>query len=204
MKIIFCNICLVVTLNFSAFSSADPTTEVSDYLSRYRSLVGNFDQTLVDANGEAIQSSSGNFVIQRPGLFRWETLDPFPQLLISNLETLWLYDPDLEQVTIRPFSRQVSQSPALLLSGNAEDIANHYYVTTLEPQQRYQLVPKEESTFTKMELVFTQAVLQEILVVDSLEQTTTFAFSDIKTNQEFDNSLFFFDVPDGVDVLIDE
>lgn len=183
---------------------ANPVQEVSDLLSRYSSFSGVFEQTLISDKGESIQNSSGEFKIQRPGLFRWETFNPFAQLLVSDLETLWLFDPDLEQVTIRPFANQASQSPALLLSGNAEDIAIHYDVAVIDSSKHFQLTPKEESTFTKMELVFDQQTLQKIIVMDSLAQTTTFTFSKIKTGQAFSQSTFTFDVPEGVDILIDE
>ena len=185
-------------------SVANPTQEVSDLLSRYQAFSGIFEQTLIDDKGENLQSSSGEFMIQRPGLFRWETYNPYPQLLVSDLETLWLFDPDLEQVTIRPFSHQASQSPALLLSGNANEIAEHYQVNRIEKNQRYELLPFETSTFTKMDLVFAHSALSQIIVLDTLEQTTTFSFSDIKTDRTFLPSLFKFEVPDGVDVLIDE
>jgi len=177
---------------------------VSALLSRYDAFSGIFEQTLLDDKGQTIQASSGEFRIQRPGLFRWETYQPFPQLLVSDLETLWLFDPDLEQVTIRPFANQASQSPALLLSGNADDIAVHYDVAVLDTGKRYELTPKQASTFTKMELIFDQQLLQQIIVIDSLAQTTTFAFSKIKTDQTFSPSSFTFDVPEGIDVLIDE
>lgn len=183
---------------------ANPTEDVSNLLNRYNAFSGAFEQILVNDKGETIQTSSGEFKIQRPGLFRWETFNPFPQLLVSDLETLWLFDPDFEQVTIRPFANQASQSPALLLSGNAEDIALHYQVSTIEPNKYYELTPKEEGAFTKMALVFDQQTLQKIIVIDSLAQTTTFAFSKIKTGQIFPLSTFTFDVPDGVDILIDE
>jgi len=204
MKIIVSFIYALVFSALTQTASANATKEVSDLLSRYGSFSGVFEQTLVNDKGESIQRSSGEFKIKRPGLFRWETFNPFPQLLVSDLETLWLFDPDLEQVTIRSFSSQVSQSPALLLSGNAKDIALNYEVSEIEAGERYLLVPKDSSTFTQMELQFAQQTLQKIIVLDSLAQTTTFNFSDIKTGQEFAPSIFSFEVPEGVDVLIDE
>jgi len=204
MKIIASLIYVLLLSGFAQAAAANPTKEVSDLLSRYDSFSGMFEQSLVNDKGESIQRSSGEFKIKRPGLFRWETFNPFPQLLVSDLDTLWLYDPDLEQVTIRSFASQVSQSPALLLSGNADDIALFYDVSVIEVGERYRLVPKEASTFTQMELQFDQQTLQKIIVLDSLAQTTTFNFSDIKTSQQFAPSIFNFEVPVGVDVLIDE
>lgn len=201
MKIILLSI---IFASLSTLAWANPTQEVSQLLSRYDSFAGVFEQHLVDERGQNLQSSSGEFMIQRPGLFRWETHHPFPQLLVSNLKTLWLFDPDLEQVTIRPFSNDVSQSPALLLSGNADDIASFYKVSLLESNRRYELLPITAETFTKMELVFDNESLSQIIVFDSLDQTTIFNFSEIKTDLAISSSYFEFEIPEGVDVLIDE
>lgn len=202
MKKIIALITLYFSVNTVTF--ANPTQEVSELLSRYESFSGFFEQSLVDDKGQNLQTLSGEFMIKRPGLFRWETYNPYPQLLVSDLKTLWLFDPDLEQVTVRPFDNQASQSPALLLSGDADNISTHYQVTSIETNRRYELIPTTSNNFSQMELLFENAALSQIIVLDSLDQTTTFTFSDIKTNQTFLPSLFEFDIPDGVDVLIDE
>ena len=113
----------------STFAVADDAKALTKTLKHYQTLSGNFIQTMVDEQGVSLQESSGTFVVKKPGYFYWDTKQPFPQLLVSNLDRIWLYDPDLEQVTIRSYQQSVSDSPALLLSGDAEKITQRYQVS---------------------------------------------------------------------------
>ena len=103
-------------------------TTISCFIEKHQNYQGNFQQVLVDDRGEVIQESSGHFIVQKPGYFHWETKTPFPQLLMSNRQTLWLYDPDLEQVTVRSYEASVDDSPAVLFSADASKIYASYFV----------------------------------------------------------------------------
>lgn len=180
--------------------------KLSQQFNQYQTLSGDFVQTLVDEKGETLQSSSGEFVIQQPGYFRWDTKAPFPQLLVSNLESIWLYDPDLEQVTVRPYTTRADQAPSLLLSGDSEQIAKYYEVQeNAEQQNQFTLSPKDkESPFVAIELTFDQSLLAKMVLKDSLQQVTTFEFSEVRQDQSFPLEQFVFVPPEGTDVLIDE
>ncbi len=198
---------IVLAANLFAVSAiADDTQDLANLLKDYKTAQGNFEQTLVDAKGELIQESSGIFTVKSPGYFRWETQQPFPQLLVSNLSKVWLYDPDLEQVTIRPYTQSIEQSPALLLSGNVGKITENYDVQQLSTENsRFTLIPKQPGgTFTQLELIFVDEVLTSMLIRDSLEQTTTFTFGNFEINQPIVDKFFQFEPPEGVDILINE
>ena len=185
--------------------TGDPLEALSQRFDQFESLSGTFKQTLVDDSNVALQDSEGSFAILKPGYFRWDTQSPFPQLLVSDLETLWLYDPDLEQVTIQPYSTRADQSPALLLSGDKERIGSHYQVSQGETEDDFILVPLDkESPFTQIHLLFDQGRLSKMVLNDSLQQVTTFTLDSLQTNQPFEKAFFQFTPPDGVDVLIDE
>ncbi len=204
---IFTIVAVVFTTTvFTTTAIANDTQELANLLKDYKTAQGDFEQTLVDAKGDVIQESSGIFTVKSPGYFRWETQQPFPQLLVSNLSKVWLYDPDLEQVTIRPYTQSVEQSPALLLSGNVEEITENYDVQqSAAEKSHFTLTPKKSGgTFTQLELIFVDDVLSSMMLKDSLEQTTTFTFGNFEINQPVIDKFFQFEPPEGVDVLINE
>ncbi len=198
---------LILGIATSAFAlqllAKTATEDLAERLKTYETFQGNFNQTVTDSTGELLQQSSGTFNVKSPGYFYWDTLQPFPQKVIANLKSIWLYDPDLEQVTVSPYSDSVDQSPALLLSGNVEKITENYSVERIEsPVNGFVLTPKANSSnFTELRLIFTEAVLTTMILTDSLEQTTTFNFDAIKINQPIDSALFEFEPPTGVDIL---
>ena len=186
---------------------ADALDSLNKLLNQYETLSGEFEQTLVDDQGQLIQDSQGQFLLKRPGYFRWDTQSPFPQLLVSNLETIWLYDPDLEQVTVRPYANNIDQTPSLLLSGDTEKIAERYQISQEDNLQKFTLIPKQETigteaaTFTELKLEFEQGKLVAMIMRDTLAQTTTFRFIDVVANPTIEMSQFEFTPPPGVDVL---
>lgn len=213
MKFLYC-----LLLLYSINVVADDSQELAKILAQYKTIQGDFEQTLKDSKGEIIQDSSGVFMVRSPGFFRWDTNSPFPQLLVSNLEDIWLYDPDLEQVTIRPYSQEIDQSPALLLSGNVEKISKIYHIEKVSNVENnaeivsstniasyFVLTPKQENNiFIQLSLGFVDENLLEMTLEDSLGQTTRFKFKNITLNKLIDDGMFEFSIPDGVDVLIDE
>ncbi|MFW5825906.1 MAG: outer membrane lipoprotein chaperone LolA, partial [Marinobacter sp.] len=102
---------------------------LAESLSSYSTFQANFTQTVADEQGRVRQESTGNLKAKRPGLFYWETDPPANQFIVSNGDTVELYDPDLEQVTVQALDEQVSTTPALLLSGEVEDLSDTYEIT---------------------------------------------------------------------------
>ena len=194
---------------FSVNALGDASSVLNHQLQQYQGLSGRFQQTLVDDQGSIIQESSGEFVLKRPGYLRWRTEDPFPQLLVSNLENIWLYDPDLEQVTIRSYQKTADQTPSLLLSGNTEKIVEKYQIEfanqSSEQSPQFILTPKfKGSSFSQLQLIFSEGLLSEMILLDSLGQTTTFRFFELTVNPPIEIEQFTFEPPAGVDVLVDD
>ncbi len=207
---------LLIILSLSAAVHAEPQTATAhadalalqSLLGKLDNLSGTFTQTLKDRDGELLQESRGSFSMQRPGKFRWHTLTPFEQLLVCDQKTLWLYDPDLEQVTIRAFDGQLQQTPALLLSGGLGELVQNYHITRLDKgsdRPSFQLIPRaEEPLFVALELSFNGGLLSGMRIMDSLGQETNFALGGLEANTRLDDSQFSFEAPPGTDVLIDE
>lgn len=120
----------VILLFVVQIANAQSSTELSDLLKSVQGMKANFTQTLYDGRGKAKQTSYGNMAMQRPGKFRWEVTKPMPQLIIANQTTLWIFDPDLEQVTIRSLSKASGETPAFLLSDSSA-VDAHYTVKKL-------------------------------------------------------------------------
>ena len=215
----------LVLITMSQFTCADPAEQLNILLRPLNSLEGRFQQTLIDDKGELLQESSGVFSLQRPGLFRWQTLEPFPQLLVSNRQRIWLYDEDLEQVIVRAYTAAMDKTPALLLSGDVGQLSTHYHVvrqsrgstdeseksseqTTSEKiniDDTFILSSKNEGeTFTQIVLSFKDRQLSAMKLTDMLGQVSLFRFSGLKVNPVLAANLFTFEPPPGVDIIVDD
>ncbi|WP_347329485.1 outer membrane lipoprotein chaperone LolA [Marinimicrobium locisalis] len=190
-----------------ASQAQDPAVELRSRLDQMDSLKGDFTQTLYDSEGEVLEESSGDFAMARPGKFDWHTHEPFEQRLVSDHNKIWLYDPDLMQVTVRDFDAELQNTPALILSDELSALNRQFDVEQTETDKgraAFTLTPKdEESLFGALVLVFDGKLLKEITMHDNLDQVTRFSLSNLKRNASVDADRFTFEVPDGVDVLVD-
>lgn len=169
---------------------------------------GQFQQSLYDQTGQLIQDSSGNYALKQPGKFRWDTLEPFPQVLVSNGETIWLYDPDLEQVTIKPFSAQADQLPIRIISGDYSVLENEFDVRlNTEPskntEQTFVLTPKTAGQIRSVELRFAANNIESMSVIESGNTRTEFVFKNTQPLSSKEPTCFEFTVPESADVFYD-
>lgn len=178
--------------------------ELSKLLEQAQSMTGNFSQVTLDATGTRLQETNGELALKRPGLFRWHTSAPQEQLLISDNQRIWLYDPDLMQLTIQKMDQRMSHTPALLLSGNVAEIQKNFKISsqTTGKQQSFMLVPKDkESLFNSLTLIFNNNTVNSMQLVDNVGQRTSITFKNIKMNVPVDSKLFKFDPPAGTDII---
>lgn len=173
-------------------------------LQQAETLTGRFSQLSLDGTGTQLQETSGEMSLKRPGQFRWHTDEPMEQLLVSNGQKVWLYDPDLEQVTIQTLDQRLTHTPALLLSGDVSAINENFEVTHQEAGEvvDFTLKPKAKDTlFDSLRLSFRGGVINDMQMVDGVGQRTNILFQGVKLNQPLKAELFTFDVPDGADVI---
>jgi outer membrane lipoprotein carrier protein len=126
---------------------------------------------------------------------------------VSDATTLWLYDPDLEQVTVRPFQRDISKTPAILFIGEVSGLDDSYQVTAHDDNGTvsYTLIPQDQqSLYREINLTFSGDKPVAMSLLDTLGQQTRIDLSDVQSNQAIDPLLFDFVVPDGADVLYDD
>jgi len=180
-------------------------SNLNELLSEISSFQANFVQTTLDAKGNNLQESTGSMAVKRPGMLHWQTEPPFAQTVVSNGKRIWLFDPDLEQVTVQDMDQRINQTPALLLSGETEMLAEFYDVTEsgdYDNQREFVLIPTgSDSLFEQLQLTFVANQLVQMRLNDSLGQRSFIEFVDRVINPELDESFFSFVPPKGIDVI---
>lgn len=166
-------------------------------------LSANFAQRVFDSKGQLKEKTSGRVQLKAPRQFRWEVVKPYPQLIIADGDNLWVYDPDLEQVTVRNQSAEENSSPLAVLIDPTE-LERQFTVKEGGRGQGLdwlELRPKkpEEAPFERARLGFGAAGLVRMDLYDGLGQRTVLGFSAWKRNPAFVADAFTFTVPEGVD-----
>ena len=185
----------------------DAASKLASLLRSYESYQADFIQIVVNENGSRVQETRGALKAKRPGLFYWETSAPLSQFIVSNGETVEVYDPDLEQVTVHKLDERVQTTPALLLSGEVNNLAETYKVSRKaigDNTREFTLEPRSpDSLFVSLRLTFFKGELQEMRMQDSLAQLSILSFNNIQLNQSVDDSAFSLEYPEGVDIIRD-
>ena len=194
---------LCCALFMSLFAQADGIADLKSFIAHSHSLSAEFTQTVIDQNGKNTQTSTGSLLIQRPGKFHWRYTTPYPNEIVGDGHKVWLYDPELKQVTVKKMAEAIESSPAALLAGN-NDFEKHYYVKNGEKNHMtwVHAVPKStESPFQHIRIGLQKKMIQCITLIDQLGQTTTILFEQITLNPMIKNSEFTFTLPKGVDII---
>lgn len=189
---------------FSGFvMAATPAEQLTSLLGNLQSMRAQFTQEVLNGKGKVLQKSNGQMALQRPGKFRWITQHPTQQQLIADGKKVWLYDLDLQQVTVQKQDTQSSQSPAMLLSGSVASLTRNFKITFIkDSENNFELQPVgKKAMFKNVQLFFTGNQLTKMRLTDSLGQTSLLTFSQIENNPALPENLFHFQVPKGVDVV---
>ena len=204
---IFKKLMVGLLLCITSFAYAQtPSDALSELLKNMRSMQATFTQTILNNKGKAIQKSSGRMYLQRPSQFRWDVLHPMRQLIVTNGKRLWIYDPDLEQVTIRNLVKAAGETPAMLLSDESLSLGKEFTVTTRAYAESswewFILIPKDKSSvIAALKLAFDHQIIRQMQLQDHLGHTTVIDFDAVKVNNTLSASLFNFKPPAGVDVI---
>lgn len=189
----------------AAFAGA--RDDLNTFTKGLKGLDGQFSQQVFDANGKLKESSSGRVALSAPRQFRWEYVKPYEQLIVADGKQVWVYDPDLQQVTKRAQGAAEQNSPlaALIDPSRLErdyvieeaDSADGLEWLTLHPKQ------DQDAGFQSARLGFGGNGLARMQVIDALGQKTRIEFSGWKRNPAFAAGTFQFSPPKGVDVVGD-
>lgn len=187
---------------------AGPAAErLAQFYNHTQTLRAEFTQTVRDSRGAPVSRSQGHFSLKRPALFRWEYTAPYAQTLVADGTRLWVYDPDLNQVTVKTQADGLANTPAALLSGtrplssdfdiNETGVKDGLAWLELRPKR-----PKEgELEFEVVRLGFDDATLRTMEISDPFGQRTLLEFSKVQYNPNLPPPTFRFVPPAGVDVV---
>ena len=205
IKTIFILFTFHISLFSSAFAAEKPNP-LDHFLNKLESFQADFVQTLSNEQGVTLETSSGVVYMQNPSKFRWVYQEPYEQLIITDGKTLWLYDEDLAQVTIRDIEESINNTPAAIISG--QENIDKYYVTVdmgeIEGYNWIELTPKDtENQYSSVRLGFDDNNLGMMIMFDNLGQVTRIDFNNPLRNKRFGGPLFTFVAPEGVDVVDD-
>ncbi len=177
---------------------------VQRYFRELKSLDADFAQTVIDANGRVAQNSAGHMLMEKPGRFRWDYASPGEQTIVADGRRLWLYDPGLEQVTVRKLDDALGATPLALLSG-AAPIDQAFRVGAAVERDGlvwFELTPKQmQGDFRVLRVAFRAEELAAIEFEDAFGQRTRIDFRTLKRNGPVDADKLRFTPPRGVDVI---
>ena len=191
---------------FSGAALAGARDDLNEFTRGLKGLDGQFSQRVFDTKGKLKESSSGKVALSAPRLFRWEYVKPYPQLIVADGKTVWVYDPDLQQVSKRPQGVEEQNSPlAVLIDPGKLDV--QFAVKedgAADGLEWLVLTPKgdaADANFRSARLGFAKSALVRMQVVDALGQRTEIDFEGWKRNPAFPASTFRYTPPRGVDVI---
>ncbi len=177
---------------------------LKSFLQNTESGKARFAQIIVDKNMKKVQQGTGTMHFARPGRFRWEYEKPYEQLIVGDGTRLWIYDKDLNQVSVRKLDAALGGSPAALLAGSNE-IEKTYTLTNIGAQEGLdwlEAVPKsKENAFERIRLGFNNGTLEAMELRDQFGQVTVIKFAAFERNPKLAPELFRFTPPKGADVI---
>lgn len=190
---------------FAGAASAGAREDLGAFTRGLKGLDGQFAQQVYDTNGKLKESSTGQVALSAPRLFRWEYVKPYPQLIVADGKKVWVYEPDLQQVSVRPQGAEEQNSPlaALIDPGKLDamfvvkDIGGNGGLNWLSLEPKSQ----GDASFRNAKLGFNASGLSKMEIVDALGQKTEINFSGWKRNPSFPATTFKYTPGKGVDVI---
>ena len=197
---------LLFGLLFLATTSAfaDGVSSLRDFFSSTNTMRAKFSQVVTDTQGRKVQEVEGTMQLQRPNKFRWDYNKPYEQQIISDGKDVFLYDTDLQQVTVRALSRAIGSSPAAMLAGG-DAVEKGFSLKNANRKDGLIWVlalPKDkDSGFDRVLLGFKGDKLRKMELYDSFNHITHITFDAVERNPVLQDSTFLFTPPKGVDVV---
>jgi outer membrane lipoprotein carrier protein len=196
----------LVALSLSAFAVAawaDSVATLREFAREVKSARAAFTQTVTSPDGLKKKVSSGQFEFARPNRFRFVYAKPFEQQIVADGQKVWLYDVDLNQVTVRQIGQALGATPAALLAGNAMD--KDFELSALPAKDGLdwaQALPRnKEGSIQAIRIGFAGSTLAALEIVDAFGQRSMLRFSALETNPKIADDAFRFTPPKGVDLI---
>ena len=187
----------------------DAIAELDSLLGGISSLSADVTQLIVESGGGLLEESAIRMRLRKPGGFYWETLEPFPELIVTDGRTLWNYQPDLEQVVIEDWDSGRAELAAQLLSGETAGLAGEYRVdlAAVAELRRFELTPfAPDSPHALIVIEFVEDTMEEmrldhIRLENRNGQQTLWRFANLRRNESLALELFRFEPPPGIEIV---
>ena len=200
MRLLF----VLFALALAGAAHAGGVDRLKAFIAGAKTAEADFTQTVADKNGHITQQASGKMAFARPGKFRWDYTAPYVQVIVGDGSKLWLFDADLDQVTVKPLGDVVAGTPAALLAG---DNASEKYFSLKNAGEGgglewLEATPKtRDTTFERIRMGFKGNVLVQMELFDFFGQRTTLRLSHFERNPSIAPSRFTFTPPKGADII---
>lgn len=171
-------------------------------LAAISSLKADVTQLIIESDGGVLEESSILFAMAPPNGFYWETIDPYPELIVTDGKTLWNYQPDLEQVVVEDWDSQNKTLAAQLLSGETDELSASYELQWLLESDEFKFTPKDLSDpLSLITISFVSSNLASIFLEEKSGQKTAWIFDNVNTNILLDDGFFKFSIPNDIEVI---
>lgn len=190
--------------SLSAYSSA--IGDLDSLLSGIQTLSAEVLQLIVESDGGVLEESTIKMQLKKPDGFYWETLQPFPELIVTNGVKLWNYQPDLDQVVVEDWETDQSELAAQLLSGRTENLQEEYSITADETSSadfaQFKLTPlQSDNVYSSISIRFSHSTLESIVMDSKNGERTVWNFASVTVNAFIDDEVFTFAAPAGIEVI---
>jgi outer membrane lipoprotein carrier protein len=190
----------------SAFAATGARARLEAFAGGLHSLRGDFQQTVFDAHGNITGTSHGQLALKAPRLFRWKVTGPYQQLIVADGRKVWVYEPDLEQATVRDQGAEEAHSPLTVLTDlsqldsefKATDAGMHDGLEWLRLVSR-----SKDPQFEYAEIGFDATGPRRMIFKDTVGNRTEIRFSNWQRNVDLPSDAFTFVPPKGTDVVGD-
>ncbi len=195
-------IALIASLSMPAWAE-DAEQRLKTALKNMDNLSAEFKQTLLDEDKNIVQQSSGTLALQRPGKFAWIYTEPFEQRIIADGSELWVYDVELDQVTVKPMDESISNAPIMILMKES-DVTQQFNV--IEVGQRkflfwIELEPQaKDLEYQRIFIGLEGGNVRAMELQDQFGQSTQIVFDNLRVGVVHNPATFKFVPPEGVDV----
>jgi outer membrane lipoprotein carrier protein len=194
----------ILQLALDCANADEARARLNQFFTEVTSLEAGFIQEVFDDKGESMQKSSGTVKLLRPGRFRWEYIEPSPQIILADGRNLWIYDIELEQATVKPLREALGAAPIMLLSEKRplEEDFNIQKLTQRGNLDWVEAVPrKPDMEFQRIEFGLKGKEVRQLILHDQFGQKTVIQFVNMKTNLHLEPYEFRLELPPGVDVI---
>ncbi len=195
---------LILSLQAFAIENKDSLSSLKLALGKFKTVSSSFIQNVHDGNGNIMDESEGYFLLKKPDKFYWETSYPNQQIIVKNKLKLWIYDVDLEQVTIQNI-KSIKQFNVLnLLIDNSFSYEQHFNISSTKILNGNKFILEtigEDFDFEKLIITVINDKLYSLEIYDHFDSKIKIKFTKLKYNKFIDENKFSLKIADNIDII---